>query len=516
MHNPNQVRYKKWVAGLAALIAILPVLSACSFGSKDNPNERRTLRIGMAYGSKDSEEYYRRDLTDMFELTHKNIDIEFVNAIDYSDMQFATEEERKKAQQVDPNEKLRGIMTGDNPVDVVLTDLGSLSKLVEDNLLKPLDPYIKEDKMDLSDFLPNVLDAIREQGNGQLYGLSPTFYSSALFYNKKLFAKANVNPPTDGMSWDDVFTLARSMKSGTGKDAVYGFNLSSWGGGLNYYDVQYQYADPLKLRMFDAAGEKMTVNTEQWKKALSKPFNLYKDHVMPHPEDFQNNNNDGRYNPYQNRPFFQGKVAMEIGGYYNVNDLIAYNKNVDKMKGAEKLEWDVVTLPSHPEAQGGGNIGLGSLLVINAKGHNPKDAWEFIKHYNSEEVAKFKARSNSELSVRQKYIKPKDGENYHVEAFTSVKPGSYARSDADVKLYQERPNLNMIQEIGQIYFQQATEGKISLDDALAKWETKGNDLLQKIKLNPTGDLNAEMDSLRQESMGGMSGERAMVRAAAGG
>ncbi|MCC3372906.1 ABC transporter substrate-binding protein [Cohnella sp. REN36] len=496
---------KSWIAGGVVLMAALPLMSACSLGSKDDPNERRTLRIGLAYGSKDNEEWIRRDLTDMFELTHRNIDIEFVNGIDYSDMQFATEEDRRKYQQQDPIEKMKEIMGGDNPVDVVVTDLYSLGKLAEENLLKPLDPLIKGDKLDMSDYLPNVMDAIREQGNGQLYGLSPTFYSSALFYNKKLFEKAGVNPPTDGMTWDEVFNLARQLKSGSGKDAVFGFNMSSYGGGFNYYEMQYQYAQPMKLRMFDAAGEKMTVNTEQWRQLWNKPFGLYKDHVMPHPEDMQNEDQqNGRYNPYQNRPFFKGRVAMEISSYYTVNDLITYNKNVDKMKGAERLDWDVVTMPSHPGGDGTGSISLGNVLAINAKGHNPDDAWTFIKHYNSEEVAKFKARSNSELSVRKKYVQPKEGETYHVEAFTSTKPTTNAQSDADMKLLRERPNLNLVSELGQIYIQQAADGKITLDEALKQWEAKGNELLQKIKLNPTGDLYSEIEKLRQETMGGPS------------
>ncbi|MCC3372905.1 ABC transporter substrate-binding protein [Cohnella sp. REN36] len=507
-------RYRTWMAGCAAVLAIVPIASACSFGAKDDANERRTLRIGMSYGSKNSEMYVRQELTDMFELSHKNIDIEYVNAIDYSDRQFTSEEEYKKLQQIDPYEKLKEIMTGDNPVDVVFTDLNQLHKLVQDNLIKPLDPMIKEDKMDLSDFLPAVLDTIREQGNGQLYGLSSTFSNSALFYNKKLFAKAGINPPTDGMTWDEVFALARSMKSGTGKDAVYGFNTGSYGGGLNFYDLYYSYVEPLNLRMFDAAGEKMTVDTDLWKKAFGKPFDLYKDHVIPHPEDLQANQpQNGRYNPYQGRPFIQGQVAMEIGGYYQVNDLISYNKNVDKMKGAEKLDWDVVTLPTHPEAQNGGvGIGLGNLAVINAKAANPKDAWALIKHLNSDEVAKFKARSMSDLSVRQTYLKPKEGETYRIEAFTNFKPGVYMQSDADEKLYRERPNLNLIMQVGQLYVTQAINGKLTLDEALKSWQTKGNDLLQKIKLNPTGDLNGEIQAIQEATWGGSAEEKLWMAA----
>ena len=42
-------------------------------------------------------------------------------------------------------------------------------------------------KIDVNEFVPPIIDGIREQGNGFLYALTPTFTPSALYYNKKLF-----------------------------------------------------------------------------------------------------------------------------------------------------------------------------------------------------------------------------------------------------------------------------------------------------------------------------------------
>ncbi|MEK0313118.1 ABC transporter substrate-binding protein [Cohnella sp. 56] len=507
---------KGWSAGLAAILLAVPVLGACSDdAAKDN--ERRTLRIGMMYGSKDSESWFRQQTTDMFEIDHPNIDIELVYATDYSDSQFMTEEERKKQQQEDPEKKFRELLSGDNPVDVVMTDLGTMKRLVTDNLLKSLDPYIKQDKMDMSDFLPSVLESIKGQGNGQIYGLTPTFSSSALFYNKKLFEKANVTPPKDGMTWNEIFSLAQSMKSGKGKDAAYGFAFNTYGGGLQLYSIQSTY-DTSSMRMFDAAGEKMTVHTKAWADAWAKPIQMYKDHVIPHDEDLQQSaasmaSGDGvyAYNPYQNNTFLAGKVAMVIGSYYMVNEIASYNKNVDKMKDAKALDWDVVTVPEYAEG-GAPGMYLGNMSSINAKSANPDDAWTFIKHMNSEEVAKFKARSQGELSVRQKFIQPQDGAAFHLEAFTKVKPYVGEASEADTELYRSRPNLSLISELGNYLFQDAAQGKKTIDEALTEWDTKGNELLQKIKLDPTGDLSAEMNEYRQAAQSGM---QSMLRAAAG-
>ncbi|MBB6677280.1 ABC transporter substrate-binding protein [Cohnella lubricantis] len=495
---------------------LVPLVAACSKQSADDPNNRHTLRIGLLSGSSDSESYYRQEYTDMFEMTHQNIDIEFVTAVDYSDMQFATQEEQQKMQEIDPVEKMKEIMTGDNPVDVLILDTGTMGKLAQDNLLMPLEPKIKEDKVNLEDYVPTVIDTIREAGNGQLYGLSPTFSSSVLFYNKTLFDKMGVTLPTDGMMWDDVFNLARRLTSGTGQDATFGLTLNDWGAGLNYYNIQSIYS-PLKLRMYDDKGETMTVDTAKWEEVWSKPIELYQDHVFPRQEDMQvEQPQDGtyQYNPYQDRPFFTNRVGMVIGSYSTISDLNTYNQNVDKMDGYSKIDWGIVTYPQLPEAPGvGGGMYISQLASINASAQNPEDAWEYIKFVNSKESAKFKSRSTYELSTLKEFIKPKDGMTYNMQAFYQLKPIPDNASDSEIQLYRERPNIGLISQLAEQSFQKALNGDMTVKEALADLQTKGNELLQKIKENPTGqiDMSAYVD------YGGMYGtsEAAAVARAAG-
>ncbi|THF73854.1 ABC transporter substrate-binding protein [Cohnella fermenti] len=471
---------------------LAPLAAACSSDNSDDPNNRRTLRIGMLYGSTDNESYFRQQYTDMFELASGNIDIEIVNAYDWSEMQYATEEERKENPQPETMELYKKLLTGTNPVDVVMLDTGTIAELVQNNLIKPLDSLLKKDKIDLAEYVPSVIDYIREQGNGQIYGLTPTFSSSALFYNKKLFSEKGVTPPTDDMTWEQIYTLARQLASGEGEDAVYGLALNDWGGGLQFYNVQNIVA-PLKLRTFDTEGEKMTVDTPQWEQAWSEPIKLYQDHVIPKPEDLQKEQpQDGnyRYDPYQQRPFFSGRVAMMIGSYNMVNELATFNQNVEKMDGYEAIDWDVVTYPQLSQAPGiGGNMYLSQLMGINATAPNEKDAWEFIKFVNGEDTAKFKARSQYELSTLQQFVKPREGSTFHMEAFTKLKPVSYEMNDADEKLYKDRPNLNLLYTLSEQAFNKALSGDMSVKEALADWQAKGDELLQKIKANPTGDID---------------------------
>ncbi|CAM3724862.1 extracellular solute-binding protein [Cohnella lubricantis] len=490
--NNRKASFRKWTLAAMSAAILIPSLAACTSKSEDDPNNRRTLRIGTMYGSQQDESYFRQQFTDMFELTHDGIDLEIVPAIDYTEQQF--EQPNPDQPQPDPVEKVKEIMNGDNPVDVmIIQDPSLLESLIQENLVKQLDTLLKEDKIDTSTFVPAVIDGIKDAGDGSLYALAPTYTPSALFYNKKAFSDAGVEVPTGSLTWDDVFNLARRLKTGTGKDTKFGFALNSWGYSNGYYDLQ-TYAAPLQLKLFDDNAEQMTVNTPQWEKVWTTITDLYKDHILPSNEDLQVDQPQPTdttiYNPYQGQPFFNGKVAMVIGSYSMINDLEVYNKNYQKFEGAEALDWDVLPVPTFAENPGVSSyVNLSTLAAINAKAANPDDAWEFVKFMNGEEWGKLRSRSSYEMPTLKEFVKPKEGMSYNIDAFTSVKPFLSQNNFKENLMYQERPNLYLIQQLAQIEYDKVMQGQLTVKEALAEMETKGNDLLQKIKLSPKGEID---------------------------
>jgi multiple sugar transport system substrate-binding protein len=214
--------------------------------------------------------------------------------------------------------------------------------------------------------------------------------------------------------------------------------------------------------------------------------------------------------------FLNGKVAMTVGDYSMINQIQQMNDNSDKLK-IEKLDWDVVTVPFHVGQEGiGGNIYLNNLSGINAKAANPDDAWEFVKFMNGKEWAKLKARSTYEMSARKEFVKVRDGMSYNVDAFTKMKPAPMMQSSAEEQaLYREKPNLSMVSELGNRAYTEVIQGKKSVKEALQEWETKGNDLLQKIKLNPKGQITGVFDDV-YGGQGGISIDKSAAMEAAGG
>ncbi|MDG0794444.1 extracellular solute-binding protein [Cohnella ginsengisoli] len=86
--------------------------------------------------------------------------------------------------------------------------LAYLPELSAAGLLKPLDAWMKRDKVSDDSWQSAVKQTLREAGGGQLYGYAPEFTGHALYYNRKLFREYGIPEPTEGMTWEEVMNLA--------------------------------------------------------------------------------------------------------------------------------------------------------------------------------------------------------------------------------------------------------------------------------------------------------------------
>lgn len=486
---------KKWMKrALPMTLAVgmmTPVLSACSKSEgADDAKTERVLRIATSMGYGD-DDFFRQQFTEVFEFANPNIKIEFIPTMDDS-YRYGYARPKPGEKPEDPMEKLKEVMQGDTPPDVVLVNYEQLHDLVSNNLLTQLDPLIAKDKLDTADIVPAVIDGLKSQGDGKLYAMAPGFYASALIYNKKMFDEAGVEYPKDGMTWDETFELARRLAKGEGENRKYGFSFNTYSGGEIFYSMDL-YTAPLQLRIFDDKGEKMTVDSDQWEKVWKTMLQLNEEKIIPQPQDMQKmresmmNPSDENFNPFMHDDFLSGRVAMSIVGYGQLEQIMNANKNAASIKGFTPIDWDVVTIPTHPEFPNvGGYISMNGVMGINAKAQNPDDAWKFIKFINSEDWARLKSKSSNMLVSRKKYLKPKDGMSFNIDAFTKLVPAN--RQD-DNMIYREKPYIMQVRDIGRNLFQEVQEGKKSIRDALKEWQSKGDAALQQMKENPNAPIN---------------------------
>jgi multiple sugar transport system substrate-binding protein len=106
----------------------------------------------------------------------------------------------------------------------------------------------------------------KEKG-GAIWAI-PSFMSpSPLYYNKDIFDKFGVAYPKDGMTWDDVYELAKKVTRKDGDRQYYGLFLS-----IQHVIRRNQYS----LNVIDPATETAAFNTDQWKKVFEQAAQFYK------------------------------------------------------------------------------------------------------------------------------------------------------------------------------------------------------------------------------------------------
>ncbi|QGQ99155.1 extracellular solute-binding protein [Paenibacillus psychroresistens] len=470
---------KKMVITLLSLTIAGSMLAACTNKAESDTTEQ-VLRIASAFGN--DEDFIREQYTQLFELANENIKVEVITTENIGGKSIEDPSDPDGSKVKSSLDIMMDLMEGPNPPDVVLLGAEQIKAILSKNLLAPLDAQINKTKFDTTDIVPLVLESLKSfSEDGQLYALSPTFNSSALIYNKQMFIDAGVTDlPRDNMTWDEVFALAKRLTHGDGADHKYGISLSSQSNDGMLYELQ-PYIQPLQLHMYDELGEKMTVDTPQWQDAITTLSQLQKDKIIP-------SGDNPPKGPLDYDDFLSGRVAMAIVNYGQLEQLNNANKNADAIKGYTKIDWDTVTVPSFPEAPGVvANIGFNSLMAINAKSTNLETAWKFLEFSNGEKWAQLKSHSTYQMVARKKYIQPQLGIDFNIAAFyNNIKQAPMFDNN---KLYREKTNIWVIDQIGQNILQDIITNKKSVKEALVEWETKGNLVLQKIKENP----NAEID-----------------------
>ncbi len=455
------------------LTLLIPVLAACTKQAPATDNTVRTLRFASSNGYTGTNGEYFRDYTELFEYEHKNIQLEFIETVDQSRYYYGNVTE----EQVDPLEALKEAMTGPTPPDVILVEYNHLPELINDNLLVSLDELImKEKDFNVDSFVPAVIDGLRKPGNGTLYALAPMFYSSAVIYNKQLFLNKGVEFPTDNMTWQDMFDLARRVTVQDDQNPVFGFAFNNNYGGI--WDLFYNmnvYTQPLGMSWIDAETLQMTANTPMWQEVWKTFVDLYKEKVLPQEPDYS----QPRTGPFDWDVFLSGKAAMAIVPYSYLYQVVEANKSADRIENYEPIDWDVVTLPTHEAAPGvGSNVYYQGIFAINANAENLDDAWEFIKFVTGEDYARIKSKSSYYLMARQDYIKPIDGVEYNLNAFMALSPPEYSSSEQ--VLYEKLPEYWSVQSIGQQKMYEVIMNGKDIELALQEWETEGQMMIQEM------------------------------------
>lgn len=264
---------------------------------------------------------------------------------------------------------------GSDDVDIItVKDTPGYTSMVSKKQLEPLDEYIKKDNINLDSY-----SGIAEQLkiDDKLYELPFRSDFWLLYYNKDLFDKANVEYPTNDMTWEQYEELAKKMSSGDGGSRVYGTHNHVWrsvvqlpgilDGKNTIIQKDYSFLKPYYERAIRMQNEKTLMD-----------YGSLKTGSIHYQGVFEN----------------QQIAMLPMGSWFiaTIRDSIE--------KGKANMNWGIVKYPHSDGVEPGTSIGTITSLAINSASSKKDKAWDFIKFFCGEEGAKEIAKTGTIPAIK--------------------------------------------------------------------------------------------------------------------
>ncbi|TYA11309.1 extracellular solute-binding protein [Paenibacillus faecis] len=449
----------KWLRKALVLFLCGVVFGGCSSAPAKEAEQRSSFKI-MYMDDMDESSFFQQ-YCDLFTMQHPNIDIEVVSPFSIF---------REEVQ--DYNKAFADLVEKEQP-DVVLLRMDTYEKFAAEGKLLDLNTLIERDKYDLKGIYPALIEILKEKGGGKLYGLSPSFYGSALFYNADLFAKYGVEVPHDGMTWQEIIDTARRFPTdGDEKTRVYG--LGSGDGGMSLESLASAIAGTQGLKYINTDTMKITLNTDAWKQVYKLAKDAIDSGTIYNPMDggFQGGTIEAYY---QSQPFLMGRMAMTSGSAYLLRSM---KEAKSTLKDYKPFQVGVIAGPVDPaEPETTRDIDINEIFTIRANSPNLDAAWEFLKFVNGEKFAKVKSRSmNNGFLSHMGIAKEYDGVN--LDVFYKLKPSLDGASSLDNDKIP-RDFYAQYQPIVDRELKLVEEKKKSIEEALQTIEQEGQVVLDK-------------------------------------
>ncbi|MCC3376542.1 extracellular solute-binding protein [Cohnella sp. REN36] len=238
---------------------------------------------------------------------------------------------------------------------------------VGQGLALDLTPYW-EGYADSGQFIDSSMAAARI--DGKVYGVPNDMYVTGLFWNKKLFKAAGLDPNKPPSNWDELVSMGKQLTDSAKKQ--YGITLL----GMEWADWWFEYY------VWQAGGDLTELQTDGTVKLTftSEPavtaLQFYKDLKWKHKivqnnvlQSYQDNMND----------IYQGRAAMSNGASGSFGDFAA--------NGLDLNDIGFAPYPVGTSGKGPGQIG-GAYWILNPKSSKAKQdaAWKYVTYMVSKET----------------------------------------------------------------------------------------------------------------------------------
>jgi multiple sugar transport system substrate-binding protein len=253
---------------------------------------------------------------------------------------------------------LTAVVSG-NPPDVV-NQVTPVAKWAARLALMPLDGYIRRDRFDSTMFFPSLWEEMRYRGH--IYAIPVFSASYALFYNKKMFREAGLDPEKPPRTWREVWDLNDRflVRDGAGRIVRMGF-IPNYGNVQTFMLMAWERG----ATFLSADGTTVTLADSAVRTSLDWIADFYSRYPLDDVAAFM-----GGFGFAEQHGFLAEKVAMMVLDNSFPDQIRAYRPD---------LEYGVALVPTFP---GCGPVSVSGSwwLGIPRGAPHPDAAWEFIAH----------------------------------------------------------------------------------------------------------------------------------------
>lgn len=378
-HRASPRRTVRATVALAAAALLSAAVAGCSGGGGNGGSDTLTVTY-QQFGDSKVQANFLKSVKTEFEKAHKGITVDLQPISASEDDYYTKLQLQMRSPQTSP--------------DLVYEDTFLINSDIEAGYLRPLDDHLKS-WADWDQFQPAAKKAAQAL-DGKTYGVPDGTDTRALWYNKKLFAKAGLPTDWQPKTWDDVLAAARAIKSkvpgvtpmnvyagtGVGEAAtMQGFEMLLYGTGDTLYDPDTK---------------KWVVGSQGFTDALTFLKTLQDEGLSPSAKD-QLAPTWSNTIPQQALP--KGKVAIALDGSW-------VSLNWQKGGAAEWPEWSstmgTTAMPTQ-DGSGNGKVSLsgGWTWAIPKNSDNASAAWDLIEMLGDKKHQLEWATKNVQIPVRK-------------------------------------------------------------------------------------------------------------------
>ncbi|MFB9756325.1 ABC transporter substrate-binding protein [Paenibacillus hodogayensis] len=342
---------------------------------------------------------------------------------------------------------MEGLIAAKQPIDVILAANASyLLYLKPYELSSDIEPFIKQNKVDLNRFTPEFIDMNRKLGDGKLIGLPLQDSPTQILYNKGIFDKFGVPyPPHDQWTWDEMFALASKVTRMDDRNQYYGVRMHSTFFRRNPYSLEY----------VDPKTNKAIFNNDVGKKVAEMYLKQYEKSDIP------------GLAPDGAKMFFEDRVLamwMGLGASYNTPERYI------------GLDWDMAPIPVLPERGPVSVQPYPDYMYLSSTSKQKELAVQAMEFFTSDSFQMERSKNAYTTPLKSSQIKAAFGQNaelFNGKNVSAMSPLKYA----PVTTYNQYTNQAAATIIPK-HINDVRDGKTDINSALRQAEEEVNKYIE--------------------------------------